>query len=253
MYDGSGDQPYIIVKNATVREIFRDKSLGIRTAVGVTCCLSIIGSLLIILSYVLQKKRMKIRELLVHISLMDLGVSLANLIGVTVSFDQYYTRVNGPPVYIDNMCKTQAFFAAYCTLGSVYWTTALAGYLYFVILYQKEPKYSIYFIRFCYILCYGLAFGISLWLVLRKKLGYSPYDSSGWCSLIAKDPTTGRNDLFIVIFAHDLWMFLSIFLIILLYVAIRSFLSNQVSVECADLHTIPAGTQGGIIIGVGKG
>ena len=146
-----GDQPLIpILTNASI--IFREKDVGIRAVVGVTCCLSIIGSLLIILSYIVQKDRTKIREILVHISVMDLGVSLANLIGVAVYFDRYYQKIHGAhiaPVYIDNMCKTQAFFAAYCTLGSVFWTTALAGYLYVVILYHREPKYSIYFARFC--------------------------------------------------------------------------------------------------------
>ena len=222
------NQPYIIITNAST---FREKDIGIRTVVGITCCLSIIGSLLIILSYIVQNKRTKTREILVHISVLDLGVSLANLIGVSVYFDQYYHDVAGTfeaSKHIDNMCKTQAFFAAFCTLGSVFWTTALAGYLYVIIFYHKEPKYSIIFVRLCYFLCYGLALAVSLWLLLRKKLGYAPYDSSGWCSLIAKDPETGENDLLVVIFAHDLWMILSIFLIVVLCVVVRIFIANQV-------------------------
>lgn len=220
----------IIIENATVRSIFRNKDVGLRAVVGVTCGLSIVGSLLIIISYLFQRRRTKAREILVHISVMDLGVSLSNLIGLSVYFDQYYPANGGMPEphYMDGLCKMQAFFAAYCTLGSIYWTTALAAYLYFELLYHREPKYSLYFARVCYGLCYGLALGVTLWLILRHKLGYSPYDSSGWCSLIAKDPVTKSNDLLAAVFGHDLWMILSIVLIIVFYVSTRSFVSHQV-------------------------
>ena len=214
--------------------IFQDKSIGFKTVVGITCCLSIIGSILIIISYLVQKKRTKAREILAHISLMDLGVGLANLIGMAVYFNRfYYDYDKGKPIepaaYVDNLCKTQAFFAAYCTLGSIFWTTSLAAYLYIVILHYRNPKHSIYFVRFCYFLCYGMAFVVSLWLILTHRLGYSPYDSSGWCSLITKDPYTMTDDLFVRVFSHDLWMYLTIILIVIFYMAIRGFLSNRVS------------------------
>lgn len=231
--DGLRDVPLIPVNNATSDIFLHPKDRGLRSVVGITCCLSIIGSLLIILSYAVLKSRPKTREILLHISLMDLGVSLANLIGLAVFFDRFYRTADGiplnPPDHIDRLCKTQAFFAAFCTLGSVFWTTALAGYVYIVTLYNKEPNYAINFARFCYFLCYSMPLGIALWLVVTNRLGYSPYNSSGWCSLIAKDPNTGSNDLFILVFAHDLWMFVSITLIIVLYITVRSFVSSQVS------------------------
>lgn len=222
--------PFIVVNNVTGL-IFQEKGPGVRAVVGVVCCLSIIGSLLIILSYIAQRNRTKTREILVHISFMDLGVSLSNLIGLSVYFDRFYDDrfYDNTPKYIDNMCKTQAFFAAYCTLGSIFWTTALAGYLYIVILHHRDPKYSLYFARFCYFICYGLALGISIWLVVRGNLGYSPYDSSGWCTMVVKNFVTGESDLFISVFGYDLWVYLSILLIIILYVAIKIYISNQVS------------------------
>ena len=218
--------PIIVLNNTST---FREKDIGIRTVVGISCGLSIIGSLLIIVSYFLQKNRTRAREILVHISLMDFGVAMSNLIGLLIYFDRFYSNNRLPPSHIHNMCKTQAFFAAYCTLGSFFWTAALAGYLYTVILHNMQPKSAIYFHRLCYILCYGLAFCISLWLILSGRLGYSPYDSAGWCSLIARNIDTNRVDLFAVVFGHDLWLYLVIFLIITLYVAIKSFLSSQVN------------------------
>lgn len=209
--------------------VFRDKDVGIRTVVGITCALSIMGSLLIILSYLFQTKRTKSREILAHISVMDFGVATSNLVGLSVYFDRFYADGDTAPTYIDRLCKTQSFFAMYCTLGSVYWTTALAGYLYITIVYRKDPSYSLHFLRFCYFLCYGLAFGISLWLILTKRLGFAPFDSSGWCSLIVEDPTTHKVNLFVSIFAYDIWIYLAILLIILFYVAIKSYISYEVS------------------------
>ncbi len=230
--DGGGNQtPATLGPALKIVQTQRDAS--IRAVVGITCCLSIIGSLLIIFSYIVQKKRTRAREILVHISVMDLGVGLSNLIGLSVFFNKYYFRNNEaiePAAYIIGMCKTQAFFAAYCTLGSIFWTTALAGYLYIIIVCRRNPKYSVYFLRFCYFFCYGFAIAISLWLVLIGKLGFSPHDSSGWCTLIVTNPETEESDFFIAVFANDLWIYLAIILIVIIYVALKCFLSNQVGV-----------------------
>lgn len=209
------------------------KQTGLRVVVGIVCALSIAGSLLIILSYICFKsRRTKAREILVHISLMDLGVGLANIIGLSVYYDQYYFAAPRcpAPVYIDVLCKTQAFFAGYATLGSVFWTTSLMAYLYFRIVYS-QTKLACYFSRFCYVFCYGFPLLISLWLVLTKKLGYSPYDSAGWCSLITKNPLeNGKVDVFVSIFGNDLWMYVAILLIPILYLSVRLFVSNKVCI-----------------------
>ena len=210
--------------------VFMVKDPAMRAVVGVSCCLSILGSLLIILSYILfKKRRTRAREILLHISLMDLGVALANLIGLSVYFDRYYYKGHEHVAgYIDGLCRTQAFFAAYCTYGSILWTIALAAFLYFVIIHHKTKK-AAYFVWTSYAICYGLPLLISLWLVLTKKLGHSPVDSSGWCSLISDDLHTKKVDIYITVFGNDLWIFLAIVTIPLFYLAIRCHLASQVS------------------------
>lgn len=229
----------LIIPNVSV---FLRKEVETRAIVGVSCSLSIIGSLLIILSYFLQKKKTRAREILFHISLMDFGVGLANLIGLSIYFDQYYRYSNDGTYiyttlsYINGLCKTQAFFAMFCSLASVFWTTALAVYLYIVILHHNKPEYAVYFVRFNYFFCYVPTFGVTLWACLTGKLGYSPYDSAGWCSLITINPLNiAKRDVFTTIFGYDLWMYLAGFLIIVIYVAIKSFLSHQVNnIICAN-------------------
>lgn len=209
------------------------KDTPLRIVVGIFCALSIIGSLLIIFSYVcFKKRRTKAREILVHISIMDLGVALANIIGLSVYFDKYFFiyRFNIPE-YIDNLCKAQAFFAGYFTIGSVFWTVSLMTYLYFRIIHSRT-KHALYFLRFCYVFCYGFPLVISLWLVLTDRLGYSPYDSAGWCTLITRDPLKhGEVDIFVALFGNELWIYLAIILIPILYISVRLFVSNKVNPE----------------------
>ena len=227
------DMEWSSVNRSTVspaKEVFVNKDTTMRAVVGVSCCLSILGSLLIILSYILfKKRRTRAREILLHISLMDLGVALSNLIGLSVYFDQFYFEYHEKvPDYIDGLCKTQAFFAAYTTLSSILWTIALAGFLYFLITHHKTRK-AIFFLRFSYIVCYGLPLLISLWLVVTGKLGHSPLDSSGWCTLISNSLATGKIDIFSTIFGNDLWVYLAIVTIPIFYLSIKCYLSTQVS------------------------
>ena len=212
---------------------FLVKDTALRAVVGVSCGLSIIGSLVIILSYILfKKRRTRAREILLHISLMDLGVALANLIGLSVYFDKYfvnevYNKSYEAPAYINGLCKTQAFFAAFCTYSSILWTIALAGFLYFLIVHHKT-RIAIYFYWLSHIVCYILPLMVSLWLVLTNKLGYSPVNSSGWCTLIIRNIVTEKQDFFVAIFGNDLWVYLTIVTIPFLYMSIRCYLVNQV-------------------------
>ena len=243
---------------------FANKSTGIRVVVILTCSLSVLGSILLIFSYACFKQlRSKPREILMHISFMDFGVSLANLIGAAVYFDQYY-HISGEqgsnsssvpdsltpaeqildeanPVAneasntfsatpaIEGLCITQAFFAGYFTLGSIFWTIFLSIYIYLFLLYHKIkpglPRYSLFV---SYFVSYGVPLIISLWLVLTGRLGYAPYNSSGWCTLIVQNPSTGEGDLYAVVFGNDLWIYLAIFIIPILYLASCNFIHKIV-------------------------
>lgn len=208
---------------------FLVKHTDVRTVVGTTCGLSIVGSLVIILSYAcFKERRTKTREILVHISAMDMGVALANLIGIVVYFDQYLRTPGKHHSLVDGLCRTQAFFAAYFTYGSVLWTMSLAVYLYFLILCHGS-RIVVYFLWFSYAFCYLLPLLLALWLVLTGKLGYSPYDSSGWCSVISKDPDTGEARPFVALFGNDLLIWLATVLIPLLYIVVRLYIHQEVS------------------------
>lgn len=217
------------------------KHWQIRAVSGISCSASILGSALIILSYACFKKlRTRVREILVHLSVADAGVATANLIGIVVYFDRYYTikcDENGnaykliPPhdSYINGLCKTQAFFALYFTLCSILWTISLAVYLYFVLVHHGTRNAKL-FLVFAYFFCYGFPLLLSLWPALTNKLGYSPYNSAGWCTVILVDPESPQQrDVFMGVMGYDLWIYLALVLVTVLYLAMKSFLREEVS------------------------
>lgn len=213
------------------------KQIGVRVAVWITCSLSMLGALLIIFSYVCFKgMRSRAREILVHISVMDFLVAASNLTGAAVGFARFYNCTKGTdtclphPVSVDYWCKTQAFFAIYCTLGSVLWTVSLSVYLYFLIVHHgtKKAKYSLYF---SYFFCYLLPLLLTLWLLLTGKLGYSPYQSAGWCGPIFTDPWTGVRHIYVEVISYDLWIYLTFIIVPILFISVHFYIRAEVGLH----------------------
>lgn len=205
-----------------------------RAVIGLTCFLSVLGALLIIFSYVFFKSlRNDARLILVHLSIMDLGVGLTNLIGNLIYFDQYYYP-NGPcsvfqqpdRVYIQHLCQAQGFLAHFFTQGSILWTVSLAVFLYFRIL-QHKTQLSRGVLWFSYLFCYGIPTFICFWLIFSGRFGYSPYNT-GWCSILIVDSETLQPDIFVAIFGYDLWVYLAMILVALLYLSVQVFVRQKV-------------------------
>lgn len=218
---------------------FWGKGPPFRAAIGITCVLSLIGALLIIFSYAFFKTlRSNARLILVHLSLMDLGVSMANLVGDIVYFDRFYFSPgnNSCPVFhqpkhqvMQNLCVAQAYFAHYFTQSSILWTISLAIYLYFLIVHHRTPiaKYSL---RLSYVLCYGLPAIVSTWLVITHRFGYSP-SNTGWCSILVLSPETNTPDIFASVIGYDMWIYLAMTLVPLVYLAVQLFIREKVANE----------------------
>ena len=220
---------------------FLHKKAEVRMVVGITCGLSVIGSLLIILSYLcFRGLRSRARQILVHISIMDLGVVTANLVGLSVNYDHFYNRPNCLPDgiqadphmcpvsdTIQDLCVAQAFLSGYFNYGSIMWTISLSFYLYFLIVHNgtNKAKYSLYF---SYVFCYVMPLFLSLWFLLTERLGYAPYNSAGWCADILNNPMTGWRDIYGTVLGYDLWIYLTIVLVPLLSIAAHVFVKQEV-------------------------
>ena len=217
----------------------------VRIVAGITCGLSVIGSLLIILSYLcFRGLRSRARQILLHISIMDLGVGVANLVGLMINYNKYFEHTGcfslstgscpANVTTIKNVCLSQACFAFYFTYGSVLWTICLTVYLYFLIVHNGENKAK-YMLYFSYIFCYLMPLLLTLWLLMTNRLGYAPYSSAGWCGIILKDPVTGYKDRFASCLGYDLWIYLAIILVPILSISVHIFIKLEVSYKAVHL------------------
>ena len=171
---------FITSNSSLVYGPFFNKHTALRAVVGITCCLSMLGAVLIILSYFLiHDIQTKSRQILVHLSIADFGVACSNFIGVAVYFDQYIRHcsvdINDGSISnevnsvlscqtLKELCKTQAFFAGFSTLASVLWTLCLAVYIYCLVVHNnKKVHQKIFYVAF--FLCWGLPLFISIWLI----------------------------------------------------------------------------------------
>ncbi|XP_065901745.1 G-protein coupled receptor 157-like isoform X2 [Dysidea avara] len=171
----------------------------------VTCVLSILGSLCIISTHLLiREMKTTIRSILAHVSVMNLTSNTANMIGLVI----YYGSTSSVQEPSSGVCKLQAFFTLYGTIGSVLWTLGLAVYLYYRIV-SCDANVTKWVVRVLYVVCYTLPLYVSLWLLLDKWLGYSPRSPThkGWCTIIEE------ADTLFVLLGDDLWIMLSIVLV----------------------------------------
>ena len=205
--------------------------------------LSILGSLAIILAFVLVKDiRSKARELLVHISLMDFMYSTANLVGLALPYHKYLDNASNETDVISLhdtylcVCKAQSFIAVYGTIGSVLWTLGLAVYLYYRIVSASSDVTS-RLGRVLYVVCYTLPLYVTLWLLLEDWLGY-PHNvlaGAGWCSF--KDDV----ESIVIFMTYDIWIWLGIVILAPLYIIIHIHIREQV---CGMLFVCMCTTDG---------
>ncbi|XP_011404342.1 PREDICTED: probable G-protein coupled receptor 157 [Amphimedon queenslandica] len=229
------------VANVTVMAPFTpDKAL--RSVLGVTCCLSILGSLAVILTYFCFKSlRTTPRLVLVHLSFMDMGVGLANLVGLCVNFDSYYfphpsspdsyefglPKLNNVSGVIHYSCIVQGFAAIYFTLGSFLWTISMAVYLYLRIVHNQLPGAARRALFLCTIISYTLPIGVVMWEGLTRRLGYSPFSSEGWCGNQLIDLSTGKRQVLMDFFGYQVWVLIIFIIVPVLYVSALSFICQE--------------------------
>lgn len=227
---------------------FYHKSTGLRAVVGLTSALSVVGSLLIALSYICFKDlRTKVREILMHIAFMDLGVGISNLVGIGVNFGNYYRKcpdfqdshcINSTWIY--DLCLVQGSLAHYSTLGSILWTISLSMYLY-ILISQKGTREARLLVRFAYFFCYLMPVGIVLWQRYTGRIGYTPYESTGWCGTISVRPNRSggeKRDVYASIFSYNLWICLTFILIPVLSIAAHLYIRDEVKCSILMVYMI---------------
>lgn len=200
-----------------------------RYAVSVTCLLSICGALTVIFVYICFKSlRNKLREIILHLSLMDLGVGCSNLIGNVVHLGTYNsseTCTDWQKLSPAQWCVAQAFFSSYFTTSSILWIISVVIYIYVTLVATRYAKYVSYPI---YVVCYGVPLLVSLWLLVTQKFGYTPQNPSGICGVISYNPKSRRHDIIATVMSINLWLYLTFVLVPVICLAIHCYLHRKV-------------------------
>jgi G protein-coupled receptor 157 len=223
---------------------------ALRVVLSITCSLSIIGSVIIIISYIgFKSLRTTPRQILLHISIMDLGVGISNLVGLCVNFNQYYFNIenatfneNGWPILNDvtpavrTSCIVQAATAVYFTVGSFLWTISMAIYLYLRIVH-----YQTYYAAKCsyigsIVICYTFPLLFMIWKLLTHRLGYAPYSTEGWCGDKLINLTTGQRQTLLNFIGYEMWVLLAFILLPILYVAILCYIYQELKISQKALN-----------------
>ena len=214
--------PFVVsASSLEMSGLFSDamRDINVRIVVGITNVLTIVGSVFILVSYLcFPSLRTGARLILLHLSLMDLVVGLAHFVGgYTMYWDQHVSNTT--------FCKAQAFVGYYSIISSVLWTVCLSAYMYCLSSRVTAARTNSGYIRYhiwpsCAV-CYGIPLILAFWALRTGRLGYSPYDAAGWCSIVTR--TTSRDDFFASAFGFDVWIYLAMILITILYVSSHCF------------------------------
>ena len=168
MTSASTETPYQVVANRTPNKII----------VGTATLLSLLGSFLIIFTYIRFKDlRTVSRHIVVCIAVSDLMSSLSSCAGLLVS----------PTLDPQNeACVIQAFFGATFILSSFLWTMFLAITLYVVIVKQNTDLAEKLTVPWFHLISWCLPLVINVVAVSLNKLGNTgDFETAGWCWIYA--------------------------------------------------------------------
>jgi len=139
-----------------------------------TCCLSILGSALIIFTYYYWKDiRSPLRSLLLYLSITDFLSALGYIVGIS------FQKIEKPGLLFD-LCLVQSFITSWASLASFMWTMSIAIYLYFVI--TKRHDIALKLLNVFHVLCWGFPLILVCFAMGFNALGFDfASGSMGWC------------------------------------------------------------------------
>ena len=183
---------------------------------GIVTILSVIGSVLLILSYVLLRSlRTKSRLLIVHLAVANLLQALSNLLAVFMNFRTRFKvdvsvaygqdvsllldyvnatetfACNGASKLLDhsarvycNLCIYQGFISLIGALATIFWTVSVCIH-YFILVSYQSTKLASRVLYIYYVIAWLAPLGICLWLLFHNWLGFEPTYSTVNCGIIA--------------------------------------------------------------------
>ncbi len=140
--------------------------------ISATCVLSMLGSLLILFTYVAFKSlRTTARHILANLSVADFAVAVAHIVGALVNLRRS-SELEEENKESDARCIAQAVVLMYSTLTSFLWTIALAVYMVAIITSERITEIRTWLLVVFHVLCWGLPVVPIIGLGASDYLGY---------------------------------------------------------------------------------
>ena len=164
--------------------------LLLQVAVGTVCVLSILGSALIIFTFVFFRDlRTTARHFLANLSVADCIIAASHLIGLFANYRRFLCDAESSEH--DVSCTLQAAATMFGTLAAFAWTLAIAVYMWsIVVLRRKAATWSI-------VLSYAVCWGVPAAMVIGYgAAGYFGFDEGvdiGTCLTIELRMTEFRD------------------------------------------------------------
>ena len=209
--------------NFTTLETPQDIAQSPLNQVLVTVCasLSVIGSSIIILTYVFWKNiRTTSRLIIVCISIGDF------ITAATIAVSEWH-RVK--PFTTTVYCEAAATINTIAILSTFFWTTFLALYLYLSICRQIEAHIEKIVLRVFHLTAWGVPAIIVFTALRLGKIGNTgDLTSAGWCWIKHSDDKTDM--IFWMFLAGKGWELLSYVAIIAFYVKVKLYVQREIQV-----------------------
>ena len=176
------------------------KSTVNESLVGIMCALSIIGSVIIMVSYVFWKDlRTTSRKILLYLSISDLLIAISNLLGILVPM---HDNVKHPH---NLKCVTQSFVTTSASITSFLWTASLAIYLYLAIV-KNNQALGRKFLPLFHIVNWSFGPVLNGIAIHYGMLGYAENPiTGGWC-WIYHNQSMDTNGTFQISDKEKLWI-----------------------------------------------
>lgn len=188
----------------------------IQTVTEASCVLSILGSLLIIITYIVWRDlRTKARQIVVFLSVADFLTAVGYLYGSI----QLFTDSSWD-------CIAQSAVTTFANISSFLWTISIAIYIYMLIV-KSDQNYGGQLMIGFHIINWGVPLVIVAAAVGSNGLGWdNSYISVGWCWVNLDN----NNFLIWMLFGGKIWEFSAYVILPVIYFLVKRHIYVQVGV-----------------------
>lgn len=162
--------------------------LAQKVIVSISCVLSMVGSLLIIIAFIAFKEtRSPLRQILTNLSIADLITAFWNLVGILSNFGRYFPHMSHS---LSVFCQVQVFFAQYGTNASILWTIWISLHILLSLALKQPTRVNSKLLIVYYLISWVVPAAILVWFAIAGFLEYIPNVTPGWCTITTDKPYT---------------------------------------------------------------